>query len=362
MALSEFSQRASARARAAAERFGVEHLILNSPMPGAASAAMTAAVSEAGGLGVLAAQRLAPEAIESAGRAVRRLTDRPFAVALEVPPRKAPDAAAAMTLFEGISPLLEDLSLSTDPKSYGIEPGVDYEARFRAQFEAVLSLRPRAMLATCGGFRESYAQALEAHGILQLGAATTLREAKVLRAAAVDAVVVQGMEAGGQRSNFEDPAEVGVGAALLASMAAQATGLPVIASGGIASPESAAGLLVAGASGVMIGTALLTTEECPLKDEARRAAAWAGASDTLATRLFTGRLMRVLKCPLVESLKEYEPYAADCPLPAALFDAIASRAHELDREELFVLPVGQGIGRSRWLTVKEAVNAMATAF
>lgn len=362
MALSDFCGKASMRASDAAKRFGVEHLILNAPMPGAATPMMTAAVSEAGGLGVLAAQRLDPDEIESAGRAVAALTGRPFAVALEVPPRKAPDIASAMTLFDGLTPLLADLSLPTDPKHYGICEDVDREARFKAQFEAALALKPSAMLSTCGGFRECYAEALEASGILNVGVATTLREAKVLRAAAVDAVVVQGAEAGGQRSNFEDPASAGVGAALLTSMAAQATGLPVVSAGGIASAELAAGLLAAGASGVMLGTALLSTEESALKEQARQAAQWAGASDTTTTRLFTGRLSRVLKCPLVESLRDYEAYAADWPLPAALFDAIESRARLLGREELLVLPAGQGLGRSRWMTAGEAVRAVAAAF
>lgn len=358
MNLIEMAEKASLRAAETAKRFGVEALFLNAPMRQAAGVEMTAAVSEAGGLGVLAAAHLSPEKIVQAAQAIRNRTEKPFAVSLAIRPRHYPQAQGAETLFDGLAPLLEDLGLACTPEAYDLTGSTVFPA-FDEQFEAALSVAPQAMISTFGGFREPEAEKLEAKGILNFGCATTLKEAKVLRSAGVDAIVIQGAAAGGPRWSFENADDVLVATEGLVEEAARATGLPIIAAGGLASSASFASALLAGASGVMLGTALLTTEESRMTDTARSAWHWAGAADLVLSRAFCGRLERVLRSPMTEALESYDSSVPAWPAPLALFLPIWEKAAEQGRDELFVLPAGQGIGRSHWRTVREALAAYA---
>ncbi len=359
MKLTEMAEKSLVRARRDAERFGIETLFLNAPMPQAAGIDMVAAVSEAGGLGVLPAAFLSGEEIVWAVAAVRKRTAKPFAINLAIRPRRYSNEKAAQTLWNGLSALLEELGLPTRADAYDLT-GAKVMPDFDEQFEAMLSVKPHAAIATFGGFREPEADALKANGILNFGTATTLKEAKVLRSAEVDALIIQGAAAGGVRASFESADSVLVDTAGLVEEAVRATGLPVIASGGIAGATSAAAAFLAGASGVMIGTALLTTNESLLKDQARSAWHWAGAADLVMTRVFSGRLERVLRSPMTEALETYEACVPPWPAPLALFKPIWSKAEALGRDELAVLPLGQAVGRSAWMRVSEAYDAVAS--
>ena len=139
MNLIEMAEKASLRAAETAKRFGVEALFLNAPMRQAAGVEMTAAVSEAGGLGVLAAAHLSPEKIVQAAQAIRNRTEKPFAVSLAIRPRHYPQAQGAETLFDGLAPLLEDLGLAGTPEAYDLT-GATVFPDFDEQFEAALSV------------------------------------------------------------------------------------------------------------------------------------------------------------------------------------------------------------------------------
>ena len=358
MNLSEMAEVANKRARLDAERLGVETLFLNAPMSQAAGIEMVAAVSEAGGLGVLPAAYLTGEEIRKAAHRIRQLTSKPFAVNLAIRPRRYVQATEAAVLFNGLSPLLDDLGLPASAEGYDLT-GACVMPNFNDQFEAVLDIAPHAVISTFGGFREPEADALKARNIFNFGTATTLKEAKVLRSAGVDALIIQGAAAGGIRASFESADDVLVETAGLIEETVRATGLPIIAAGGIATPFSAASAFLAGASGVMLGTALLTTEESLLKDSARNVWRWATVADLVTTRVFSGRLERVLRSPLTEALKSYESSVPAWPSPLALFRPIWQKAEILGRSELTVMPLGQAVGRSAWLRVRDAYEAIS---
>ncbi|MFU0841880.1 MAG: NMO domain-containing protein [Burkholderia sp.] len=340
---------------------GIERPVLSAPMRKVATPEFVAAVSEAGGLGVVPAFVMSPADIEAFAAKVRSLTAKPFAVALEVQPRTLPDPKAIGVFADGISALLSELGLpdGTDGK---LEEAYDLRferaPRFGEQFEAACGARPAAMLSVFGGFREPEADALRARGIVNMGAATTLREAKVLRAAKADAIVCQGSEAAGPRWAFEDADTAMVGLMALVPAAARATGLPVVAAGGIARPEQAKAAAALGAAGVMAGTAFITAAESGAGKALRDASLYASAADTVMTRVYDGCFSRVLKNGLVEALADYETHTAPRPLQGMLMRALSDKAEALGRFDLTAMPLGQSAGRSAWRSAAEAVKAL----
>ena len=226
-----------------AKLLGIEVPFLNAPMEGIATPELVAAVSEAGGLGVIPAAGLAPDEIRAFAARVKELTQKPFAVNLAVPVDAPADAAERFERFgDAVSMLLEELEL---PAGEGASYAERYDLEgctrpdFFEQFDAALEVRPAAVISSFGGFREPEEEKLAELGIVNIGTATTLREAKVLRAAGCGAVIVQGAEAAGPRLSFEDPEDALVGLMSLVPAAVRATGLPVIAAGG--PPPGAAG-------------------------------------------------------------------------------------------------------------------------
>ena len=218
--------------------------VMNAPMAGVTTPEMVAAVSNAGGLGVLAADFLEAGEITSAVAAVRAQTDKPFAVNLRIP--SVAQRGDCAPLVASLEALRQELGCSETL------PLPDFEDQFQAVLEADIPV-----VRVCfGGFREIYADKLKEKGVRVIGAATTLREAKVQRAAGVDAVLVQGSEAGGPRLSFESSEEDAVGLMSLIGPASRATGLPVVASGGVATGRQMASCLVAGACAVEVGTYL----------------------------------------------------------------------------------------------------------
>ena len=197
---------------------------------------------------------------------------------------------------------------------------------------------------------------------MNIGTATTLREAKVLRAAKTDAIICQGAEAAGPRSNFEDSDEVLTGLMSLVPAAARATRLPVIAAGGISEGTQACGALLAGASGVMAGTAFLSTRESLASPYVRNVLIWTTAAHLTLTRLYTGRLVRALRSPLLDALQDYEPRLPAWPAPEALMGPLTEAARRQGREELEAVYLGQSAGRSSWRTAREAVEALSKYF
>lgn len=346
-----------------AQMTGVETPILNAPMSGIATPAMVAAVSEAGGLGVIPATDLMPEQIIDFARQVKALTQRPFAINLTVPDDKRLMSQDNFLDFcDAISMLLTELELPDGTEGEWLKH-YDMEGKrrpdFFKQFEAALSVKPVAMISSFGGFREPEADRLEEEGILNIGTATTLREAKVLRAAGCQAIIVQGAEAAGSRLSFEDPEDAMVGLMALVPATVKATGLPVLAAGGIATADQMQGLFAMGAAGAVIGTALLTTKESGATEVHRYYAESGTACDTVMTRIYNGRLSRVLRNGLVDALADYENKTAGFPAQWALMGPLHEQAVRLGRFDLTMLPLGQSAGRSAYRTVEACLKALS---
>lgn len=312
--------------------FGVELPVLNAPMPSVGTAELTAAVSVAGGLGVLAGDFLEPAALSEQIRAVRKLTDAPFAVNLRV--------SGASRADSGEAPLRE--ALVEFKKELGVAEETRFDLpEFEKQLEAILDEKVPVVSVAFGGLREVYAERLEKAGVRMIGAATTLREVKVQRAAGVDAVIVQGTEAAGPRLNFESPETAAVGLLSLIEPAARASKRPVIAAGGIMTGRQIAASLIAGAAAVQLGTAFIRSTESAALSDYRSAVEFANDADTVLTRVFSGRTARVGRTALLNALEAAElslcGYPAQLSVLKPVVDAVRGKS-----QETAAMPMGQG--------------------
>lgn len=278
--------------------------ILLAPMAGACPPSLSIGVASAGGLGACGAVLMQPAAIRNWASEVRA-SGGGFQINLWIPePAPARDAAAetAVRAFlrkwgPEVAPIAGD---ATPPD-------------FAAQCDATLDAAPAAISSIMGLYPPAFVEKMKARGIKWFATATTVTEAKIAADAGADAIVAQGMEAGGHRGAFDAAkAEIEmVGLFALLPAVVDAVRVPVIATGGIADARGIAAALVLGASAVQIGTGFL---RCP---EAQIPPAWADAigrtlpEQTLMTRAFSGRAGRSIATAYVRAAA-----ASDAPQPA----------------------------------------------
>ncbi|MFJ5234057.1 NAD(P)H-dependent flavin oxidoreductase [Kitasatospora sp. NPDC088391] len=276
--------------------------LVAAPMAGGASTpALVAAVNRAGGLGFLAAgYRSAAEMLRQVERA-RELTGRPVGVNLFVPGASGGSAAVA-AYREALLP---------EARRWGVElPAVIPPDRddWDAKLEALLR-RPVEWVSYTFGLPEpAEAAAVRAAGMRQLGTVTSPEEARAATVLGLDALTVQGPEAGGHRGTHRAEDRPGT-LPLLPLLAAvrEVTDLPVIAAGGLGDGASIAAALRAGAVAAQLGTAYLRTEESGASAAHRRALTALGA--TTVTRAFTGRPARALRNAFTDAHQDQAPPA-----------------------------------------------------
>ncbi|MGD9802678.1 MAG: NAD(P)H-dependent flavin oxidoreductase [Hyphomicrobiaceae bacterium] len=296
-----------ARAEAFCSAYHLRLPILMAPMAGACPPSLAIAVAQAGGLGGGGALLMNADAIRKWTSEVRAATNGGFQLNLWIPDpppvRNAENEAKVRAFLEQwgppVAPTAGDTAL------------VD----FNAQCEALLEAGPAVVSSIMGVYPPAFVTRLKERGIKWIANATTVAEAREAVAAGADAIVAQGMEAGGHRGAFDaekaSEALVGLFALLPAVVDAVGDRVPVIATGGIADARGIAAALVLGASAVQIGTGLLRTPEAKLAPAWADAIAGAQPEDTVPTRAFSGRLGRSIANAYVKAAN-----APDAPAPA----------------------------------------------
>lgn len=332
---------------------GVEYPILLAPMAGASTPELTAAVSNAGGLGAFAAAVLPPDAIHAGIARVRQLTSKPFSVNLFILGRTNPDPRQVAHALELLAPIREELGLPPG------EPLTKYSEDNQAQFDAVLEERPALASFTFGILTEAQVAALQSRGILVMGTATTVAEAKAWDAVGADIICAQGSEAGAHRGTFlGDPEASLVGTMALVPQMADAVRVPVIAAGGIMDGRGIAASLILGAAGAQMGTAFLSCPESGIPAAWRDALMNARDDQTRVSRIYSGRHARGI---VNEFMRRLTPVAAEIPpypIQNALTGPIRRAAGQAHRPEYLSLWAGQAAGMSRGLPAAELFAAL----
>lgn len=295
---------------------------------GPSTPALAAAVSDAGGLGFLAAGYKAPEDLRADIAALRGLTAARFGVNLFVLTETPVEDAA-------IDRYAATLSREQKPGSALLgSPHFDDDA-LDAKLEIVLTERPPIVSFTFGCPSNELVEHLHDHQIAVWVTITEPEEARTASDAGADALIAQGVEAGGHRGSFEDLDGHGELSLLpLLRLTAHVTDLPLIASGGIADGAGVAAALAAGARAVQIGTGFMSCPEAATSQVHKNALASPAA--TALTRAFTGRRARGITNQFMRDYGAVAPPAyphvhhLTAPLRAA-----ARKAQDADRINLW---------------------------
>ena len=259
--------------------------IVLAPMAGGPSTpALVATVSNAGGFGFLAAGYLSPEAVRAELAEARRLTSRPFGLNVFVPSSEPVDDAAVKRYAA---------RLEAEAQRLGVGPGVPRgdDDGWAAKVELAIEAQVAVVSFTFGCPPRNVIERLHAAGSSVWVTVTEPTEALVAAEQGADALVVQGVEAGGHRGSWSDEEGTGELALLpLLRLIAGRTRLPLVATGGLADGSSVAAVLAAGARAAQLGTAFLRCPEAGTSAAHREALARDGS--TAITRAFTGRRAR----------------------------------------------------------------------
>ena len=218
------------------QRLGMSLPIVQAPMAGTATPALAAAVSNAGALGNLGLGASPADSAREQIGATRNLTGRAFGVNLFCHQPAAPDPAADRAWLQHLAPLFDESGLTPPAELHEIYGSfLDDDA----MLAVLLETRPAVVSFHFGLPRPAQIQALHEAGICLMATATTLEEAQAIEAAGLDAIIAQGIEAGGHRGRFDamtgvnTPTDEGLGTAVLVRLLVRFTRLPVIAAGGI---------------------------------------------------------------------------------------------------------------------------------
>ena len=277
--------------------------IVLAPLAGGPSTPeLAAAVSEAGGLGFVAAGYLTAAAAAERIARVRRLTGRPFGVNVFVPGSPASSAAAAVERYADV--LAEVAGQAGASLGRPVFEDDDWDAKI-----AVLLAEPVPVVSFTFGLpgRDIAARLREAGSEVWVTVGT-VAEAGAAAAQGADVLVVQGAEAGGHRGGTDDEPGAAVGLLALLQLVAAGSDLPLVATGGIATGGGIAAALCAGASAAALGTAFLDTPEAGTAGVHRQALR-AGAAGTALTRAFTGRTARGIRNRMLEEYSAVAPRA-----------------------------------------------------
>ena len=337
---------------------GIELPIIQAPMAGVQGSALAIAVSNAGGLGSLPCALLSNAALRDELATIKAQTTRPFNVNFFCHTPPLPDPAREAAWRAALAPYYRELGL--DIANVPAGPG---RSPFSAEAAALLAeFRPAVVSFHFGLPAPELLAGVRACGARVFGCATTVDEARWLAVRGVDAIVAQGLEAGGHRGVFLDDAptrQVG-SLALLPQVVAAVPGTPVIAAGGIADAAGVAAALALGAAGVQVGTAYLLCPEATtsalhraaLKDAER-------ARHTALTNVFTGRPARGIVNRVMRELGPMSAAAPAFPLASTAIAPLRARAESQGNSDFSPLWSGQNASGCREIPAAQLTRVLA---
>ncbi len=314
-----------------------------------ATAKLVAAVSNAGGLGVIGGAGFSPERLREEINTVRSMTDKPFGVDLLLPSNFMGGAAAGGEMpqdprelipaetYAGVRKLVEDLGIAWEKAPDTPRPQRPRGAGMSdAQMEVVIEEKV-AVFASGLGSPAQWMDRLKANGTKVLSLVGNVKNAKRVAATGVDIVVAQGTEAGGHTGRVAT-------LALVPQAIDAVSPTPVVAAGGIADGRGLAAALAMGAVGAWCGTAFLVADEANQPELQKQRILAATDEDTRVTRLYSGKTMRNITNPLIEAWEASGIQALPMGLQGLLIQDLVHSVRKAGREELLMNAAGQVSG------------------
>lgn len=338
---------------------GLRLPLIQAPMAGVQDHRLAAAVSNAGGLGSLPAAMLGADALRDQLSALQALTDRPINVNFFCHVQPSPDAAREARWRAALAPYYAEFDV--DPAQVSAGPG---RMPFSADMADVLeAFRPAVVSFHFGLPAADLLARVKAWGACVLGSATTVAEARWLEAHGADAIIAQGLEAGGHRGHFlSDDLSEQLGTFALLPQVVRAVSRPVIAAGGIADAQGVAAAMALGASAVQVGTAYLCCPEATTSAVHRAALGSEAARHTALTNVFSGRPARGI---VNRAMRELGPLSAEVPafpLAAAAIAPLRARAEAAGSGDFSPLWCGQNAAGCQPVPAAELTRLLSAGF
>jgi nitronate monooxygenase len=339
------------------DRLGLRHPIIQAPMAGISTPRLAAAVSNAGGLGSLA---IGAGTVAQARQMItdtRALTDRPFNVNVFCHAPAARDARREAAWLAHLAPLFAEL---------GATPPAALDEIYRTfigddeAFALLLELRPAVVSFHFGLPATEKIAALRQAGVYTMATATSVREALLIEQAGIDAIVAQGVEAGGHRGVFDPQApDERHSTSVLLRLLAGRTALPLVAAGGIMDGQGVRAALDLGAVTTQLGTAFVLCPESSANAGYRANLKSERAASTRLTSVLSGRLARGMVNRLIEHGEAPgSPPPADYPVAYDAAKQLNAAASQHGNSDFAAQWAGQGAPLAREMDAAQLVASL----
>lgn len=339
------------------DRLGLSVPLIQAPMAGVSTPALAAAVAEQGALGSIGIGATDANGARAMIEETRARTSRAFNVNVFVHGNATVDHEREAAWLHWLTPVFAQFgakpptALRTIYKSFADDPDM---------LAMLLALAPPVISFHFGLPSSDIISALRGRGISLMATATSLGEAREIEAAGIDAIVAQGIEAGGHRGVFDPVApDDGLGTIALTRLLVLETRLPVIAAGGIMDGAGIASILDLGAVAAQLGTAFIACPESAADDAYRAALAGPGAYHTSLTSLISGRPARALANRFTEldaAVGNFRP--PDYPIAYDAGKALHAAAKATGEHGFGAQWAGQGAPLARAMPAAELVQVL----
>ena len=322
-------------------------------MSGVTTPELVAAASNAGGLGILGAGRMLPNQILDAIHKIKKLTNHTYGVNLLLAP---PEKKEADKDIFNVQQFLDNKfrqKFGLSPKS-NQKTGITLPSSILLEQLRVIVDEKVPLVSFAMGDLVKHVEQIHSTGAKVMSMVTTVEEAINVVRNGTDIVVVQGAEAGGHRSTFDTNPDEEI--PLIGTMplvpqvvdaikkeGRPAQDIPVVAAGGITDGRGLAAVLALGASGAMLGTRFLVAKESGAFKAYQERLLSAKETDTVVTRIFTGRPARGLRNSFVHEYLKSGSKPLAWPIQALAANDIYAAAQQQNNAEYFPLLAGQGL-------------------
>jgi NAD(P)H-dependent flavin oxidoreductase YrpB (nitropropane dioxygenase family) len=331
---------------------GIEVPIVLAGMGGASTPALAAAVSNAGGLGILGAAGCQPDELREWIAETRRLTKKPFGVDTLLPAsvrRTKPEGAKGPSPMDRL-PALQAFAKEFMEREGLAKPSAPATPRpttgprlqplskefFEAQMEVVIEERVPVYAAGLGD-PGPWIPRLRANGTVVMAVVGAVRHARKVAASGVDIIVAQGHDAGGHNSPIGTMA-------LIPQVVDAVAPIPVLGAGGITDGRGLAAALMLGAAGVWIGSAFLATVEAGITDYQKQAIVDSNEENTIVSRAVTGKPARLIRSKWTQAWADAGLEALPMPFQSMVSGPVLSAGTAARRADIVPGFAGQGIG------------------